>query len=306
MIKFGSTQICGERSALAEQKFKQQRNKVNNLKKQAKKAFYCSINDTLDDLKVINSKQYWKTINMLMKSEKLSHEIPPLKNPQQNYNLAYDSFEKSEILNKYFCSIADLNSTSRELPEFENRCRNFLSEIIVSEQEVLDIISTLDKNKAVGPDIISNRMLLAVRNEVSKPLCLLFNKSLREKVFPDQWKIAHVIPLFKNGDKSLPSNYRPVALLSCTSKLLEKIVFKNIFNHFHINKLLYKFQSGFIPGYSTSHQLVELYEKIMSALNSKQITSITFADISKAFDTVWIRALIYKLEKYGIRGDILC
>jgi hypothetical protein len=58
------------------------------------------------------------------------------------------------------------------------------------------------------------------------------------------WKIAHVIPLFKNGDKSLPSNYRPVSLLSCVSKIFEINVFKNIFNHLHKNKLLYKFQSG--------------------------------------------------------------
>lgn len=149
-------------------------------------------------------------------------------------------------------------------------------------------------------------MLLAVRNEISKPLCLLFNKSLHERVFPDQWKIAYVIPLFKSGDKSLPSNYRPVSLLSCVSKLLEKIVFKNIFNHLHENKLLYKYQSGFIPGYSTTHQLIELYNKILLALNDNLVTSITFADISKAFDTVWIKALLNKLEKYGIKGDLLC
>ena len=87
---------------------------------------------------------------------------------------------------------------------------DFLSQIDISEQDVLDMISTLDAKKAVGPDIISNRMLLAVKNEVSKPLCLIFNKSLQQNIFPDQWKIAHVIPLFKSGDKSLPSNYRPV------------------------------------------------------------------------------------------------
>ena len=107
---------------------------------------------------------------------------------------------------------------------------------------------------------------------------------------------ANVIPFFLNGHKSLPSNYRPVSLLSCVSKILEKIAYKNIFNHLHVNKLLYKYQSGFIPGYSTSHQLIELYNKILLALNNRQITSITFTDISKAFDTVWIQALLYKLK----------
>ena len=115
------------------------------------------------------------------------------------------------------------------------------------------MISTLDANKAVGPDIISNKMLIAVKVQISKPLCMLFNKSLHQNIFPTDWKLAHVIPLFKAGDKSFPSNYRPISLLSCVSKLLEKIVFKHIFNHLQGNKLLCKFQSGFLPGCSTTH-----------------------------------------------------
>jgi hypothetical protein len=72
----------------------------------------------------------------------------------------------------------------------------------------------------------------------------------------------------------------------------EKYVFKisafsMIYNHLHINKLLYKFQSGFLPGYSTTHQLIELYDNIVLALDKKQITSITFADISKAFYVIY-------------------
>jgi hypothetical protein len=108
----------------------------------------------------------------------------------------------------------------------------------------------------VGHDIISNRMLLAVKNEIAKPLSMLmlFNRSIQEMVFPDQWKIAHVIALFKKGDKSLASNYRPVSLLSCVSKILEKIVYKQIYNHLHIKpeglKSLYR-----SPGYK-KNQLV--------------------------------------------------
>jgi hypothetical protein len=89
----------------------------------------------------------------------------------------------------------------------------------VREEEIIDIISILDSNKATGPDKISNKMIISIKNEIAKPLCLLFNKSLRLKKYPRSWKIAHVIPLFKNGDKSLPSNYRPVSLLYCVSKI---------------------------------------------------------------------------------------
>jgi hypothetical protein len=70
----------------------------------------------------------------------------------------------------------------------------------------------------VGSDLISNKMLIAVKNEIDLPLSMLFNKSLKLGVFPSDWKMSHVIPLFKEGDKSLVSNYRPVALLCCISK----------------------------------------------------------------------------------------
>jgi hypothetical protein len=92
----------------------------------------------------------------------------------------------------------------------------------MSEQYILDMNSTLDTNKAVGPDIISNKMRIAVIVKISKSLCMLFIKSLHQNMFPTNWKLSHVIPLFKAGDTSFPSNYIPVSLLSCVSKVLEK------------------------------------------------------------------------------------
>jgi sarcosine oxidase/L-pipecolate oxidase len=68
---------------------------------------------------------------------------------------------------------------------------------------------------------------------------------------------------------------------------------------------LCKFQSGFLPGCSTTHHLVELDHIILLALDSKQFTSVTFVDISKAFDTVWIKGLLLNLEKYGIGDNLL-
>ena len=86
-------------------------------------------------------------------------------------------------------------------------------------------------------------MLRGVSKSVKKPLCILVNRSFEEEVFPDIWKFANVIPIFKKGDKSQPSNYRPVALLSCIGKLQERIVFKNMYTILLDNNLLYKYQS---------------------------------------------------------------
>ena len=133
-------------------------------------------------------------------------------------------------------------------------------------------------------------MLIVIKNETALPLSMLFNKSLKLGVFPSDWKMSHAIPLFKKGDNSLVSNYRPVAMLCCISKVLEEIVYKHLYNHLHQNLLLYKFQSVFLPGHSTNHQ---------------HLTSVTFCDICRAFDRVWIRGLLLKLKRYGIKDTLL-
>jgi hypothetical protein len=101
--------------------------------------------------------------------------MPPLRDRDNKFNLSYDCFEKADILNRHFCSSSDLNDRNKDLPPFEVRCTNVLSQIVVSEQDILDMISTLDANTGVGPDIISNTMLIAVKVQISKPLCMLFN-----------------------------------------------------------------------------------------------------------------------------------
>ena len=224
--------------------------------------------------------------------------------PEDNIS-AFDNPEKSKLLNNYFCSISDLHDENIPLPDFDDREPNILTSIIISEQEVLDTISILDTDKAVGPDIISNKMLKEVKYEIAKPLSILFNRSLRDRKFPKYWKLANVIPLFKQGDKSLVSNYRPVALLSAVSKIFEKVVYKPVFNFLIENALLYKFQSGFLPGHATTHQLIELIHDIMLALDNHELICLIFCDVSKAFDRVWIRGLLLKLERYGIKGDLL-
>lgn len=287
------------------QKFKSQRNKVNNMKKYAKEQFFMNINETLSELKTSNSRLYWKTVKMLIKGESPSNNIPPLHNLQDDMKLVFDNADKCNVLNNYFCSVTDLENRDKNLPEFDDRGMEIISEIVIFEQDVIDVLSILNPNKAIGPDLISNKMLIAVKSEIARPLCMLFNKSLKQQIFPFDWKIANVIPLYKKGDKSMASNYRPVALLSCVSKVLEKIVYKYIFNHLFQNDLIYKYQSGFLPGFSTVHQLIELYHETLLALNTGQKTSITFCDISKAFDRVWIRGLIFKLERYGVNGKLL-
>ena len=152
---------------------------------------------------------------------------------------------------------------------------------------------------------VSHRMLKGVAKSISKPLSILMNRSFNEGIFPKAWKVANVIPIFKKGDKSLPSNYRPVALLSCLGKLQERIVFKNLYNFLIDNNLLYKYQSGFLPHHSTVFQLIDIYHNICQAFDNNLFSCIVFCDVSKAFDRVWHRGLLFKLRQNGIDGKLL-
>ena len=138
--------------------------------------------------------------------------------------------------------------------------------------------------KASGPDKINHQLLKNIVCSISHVLCLLFNMSLQTCIYPAEWKVANVMPLFKKGDATLASNYRPISLIICVGKFFERVVFKHLYNYFHTNNLIYKYQSGFQPGHSTSHQLIEIYHHICESIDKKEQYCMVFCDVSKAFE----------------------
>ena len=287
-------------------KFKNLRNKVNNLKKHAKEHFYSTLEINLTNLEVNDKKGFWKLIRHFVKNSD-STNIPPLcsLNNDNQIQVFTTDVEKANCLNNYFVSISSIDETNAQLPVASFRTQNKLREITVGKKEIEELIKVLNVNKACGPDLITHKMLKGCLSSVSTPLLILFNRSLSECIFPDSWKIAHVTPIFKKGDRTLASNYRPVSLLSCVGKLFERLVFKNVYNFLLQNNVLYKYQSGFLPNHSTVYQLVDIYHHICQGFENNQMSCMVFCDISKAFDRVWHKGLIFKLRENGIDDKLL-
>ena len=86
---------------------------------------------------------------------------------------------------------------------------------------------------------------------------------------------------------------------------MERIVYKYVFNHLQRNKLIYEYQSGFLPKYSTVHELLEMYNCILISLEKKEISCVVFCDFSKAFDKVWLKGLMHKIKSYGVDINLL-
>ena len=111
------------------------------------------------------------------------------------------------------------------------KTNNIIHEINITENEIIDVIQILDPNKATGPDKISHNMLKISPEKIAKPLLIIFNKSLQQSKYPSNWKIAHVIAIFRKGDTSLPSNFRPISLINYIGKLMERVVHEHVYNH---------------------------------------------------------------------------
>ena len=138
---------------------------------------------------------------------------------------------------------------------------------------------------------------------ISPYLSQLFNRCVEEGIMPSCWKRANVTPILKKGSANITKNYRPISLLSCTSKVLEKIVHKRVMSHVVENNLLPPNQYGFCKGSSTTSQLLDICHLIATALDSRLTSKLLFLDVSKAFDRVWHKAPLFKLEWLEIRGN---
>ena len=205
---------------------------------------------------------------------------------------------KAFLFNKYFHSVFT-QAASHPAPPDDIDHHTMLSELNISDSEVLNVLLNLDTTKAMGPDGIPPIVLQRCATALHQPLCYLFNLTLQFSYLPRDWKVHKIVPIFKSGDPTSVKNYRPISLLSNTSKVLERIIYNKMVDH--ISAYINPAQFGFMRNRSTTQQLLLF---LHNAFSSRDQFDAIYLDISKAFDSVSHSYLLSKLHNFNISGSL--
>ena len=241
----------------------------------------------------------WQHVRRKMKSKT---GIGTLKTDGVEYQ---DDNDKAQCLSNFFSSVFTEES-DEPLPEMEViSSSSTIDQFTVSEEDLLNKMNHIKVDKSAGPDEIYPRILKECKGSLTKPLLLLFNKSLATGVLPRKWKEAVVVPIFKKGNRWNPSNYRPASLTSIVAKLLESIIRDQIVSFLELNRIIIDSQFGFTKGKSCALQLLSVVDKWTESLDRGRSMDVLYTDFRKAFDSVAHRHLIYNLQSVGIKNKAL-
>ena len=273
------------------------RKRVNETKKKIKNK-----KNALERKVVANRKSNPKSFYAYINSAKKTRgKIGPLKNGEGE--LITEPKEQARILNEFYASVFTTGGTCDEQRD-ENWEGGSLDDIEITESKVLHVIESLKEHSACGPDGIPPRVIKEMKNELARPLTLLFRKSLDTGKIPDDWRLAEVTPIFKKGSKADPGNYRPVSLTNVIGKMMEKIVKEEMVAHLETNGLISDAQHGFRSGRSPQTNLIEFQNETTKWLDEGSAFDVLYLDFEKAFDKVCHRKLIEKLGRVGIVGKV--
>ena len=266
----------------------------------AKKSYYNSCFQKYSS----NIKKTWSTINHILNKNACEKQFPS--HFVHNNRIITDKKEIANSFNDHFINIEPSLSQNIDIDR-DHSHRDYLERYphnfeIVTENHVMKIIDNLPNKSSYGHDNLSLKLMKSAKIPLCKYLTIIINQMLKTGVFPDNLKIAKVVPIYKKGNQYSFSNYRPISILPSISKIFEKVIYNQIYNYFVNNNLFFSSQYGFRAGHSTELAVLEIVDRIIFEMDKGHSPLSVFLDLSEAFDTINHDILLDKLNNYGIKG----
>ena len=285
--------------------YKKYRNKVNNKKKGEEIAYKSERFKEIQD----SSDLVWRTAKSFM-GWKGSGTPTQL---QVNHELVTSPRKIAQYMNEYFLEKVSKIRTS--MPPSEMNTSKIQSMMVdknsklefrhITVHKVRKLLKGLSNSRSTGVDELDNFSVKLAADYIAHPLHHIVTLSLLQQQFPSAWKSSKVLPLHKKGELLERKNYRPVAILSPLSKILEKVVFEELYSYFHQNQLFHPSLHGYRKHRSTQTALLQLYDRWVRAASSGQLSGVVLLDLSAAFDLVDPQLLLQKLQLYGADAGVL-
>ena len=212
-------------------------------------------------------------------------------------------------LNQHFTSSSTIDSTSKlkTLIDLSSLPTPQVPPFKFSQFTVCDVKRNIIaiKSDAVGADCISRKMIIPIIDILAPVITSILNRSIQRGDFPSIWKDAQILPLPKKINPSSFSDYRPISILPLLSKVLERLVHKQLSTFLLKHNFLSSLQSGFRHGHSTTTALVKITDDIRHGMDDQKITVLTLLDFSNAFSTVDFDILLALLTSLNISPEVI-
>ena len=219
----------------------------------------------------------------------------------------------AELMNNFFIDkVVTIRNGLKKVPETVTQCLKIMKDKQcklslghVTVETVLKLLKKLKNSKSTSVDELDSYAVKIGADIIAKPLHHIITLSIMQKKFPAGWKHTKLIPLHKKLCKLDRKNYRPVAILSPLSKILEKVVYLQLYEYLSANKLFHPNLHGYRQNRSTQTALLQMYDRWVRAAAASQVSGVILIDLSAAFDLVDSDLLLKKLRVYGLEDEFL-
>lgn len=283
--------------------YKIYRNSLNKIINKQKHNFYKQQIEANQN----NFKKLYKILNEAVDGVNIANDSLEIKNDNNEpFNSKKDM---ANHCNSFFANIGleMLKKIKDPIEEFQIQCNTLSSMFLkpVHENDIVMHIKSLKNNCAPGPDGIGSKLIKYLHIYLTKPLTHIINLIFKTATVPSSFKTSIITPIYKSGDKTKITNYRPISVINNFAKIFEKCLKDKLYHFLKSNNILSPRQFGFCDGLSTSDAIYHLTNNITNNLDNGNKCIAVFLDLAKAFDTVPHGSLLGVLQAYGVRGTVL-